>query len=93
MNFIKPDSVLLSETFSSCDAAVKKLILMTLKKAKQTGIKTGLYCQARSDYADFASFLVDNSIGSISFNPDTLFAGIENINRSETKFSHALEYY
>ena len=87
------DSALLSETFSPFDAAFQKLILMTLKSARDAGIKTGLCGQAPSDYPEFASFLVENGIDSISFNPDALFKGIENINQSEVKFSHTLAYY
>ena len=87
------DSGLLNDIFSPYDTAVQKLIVMTLQKAKKAGIKTGLCGQAPSDYPDFASFLVDNGIDSISFNPDALFSGIANINRSEAKFTRALEYF
>ncbi len=88
------DSGLLNDIFSPYDTAVQQLIVMTLQKAKKAGIKTGLCGQAPSDYPDFASFLVENGIDSISFNPDALFSGIENINRSEVKkFSHTLEYF
>jgi pyruvate,water dikinase len=52
---------------------------MTLKKAKKTGTHTGLCGQAPSDYPEYAQFLVQDGIGSISFNPDALIKGIENI--------------
>lgn len=87
------DSGLLSDIFSPYDTAVQQLIVMTLQKAKKAGVKTGLCGQAPSDYPDFASFLVENGIDSISFNPDALFSGIENINRAEVKFTHAMEYF
>ncbi|WP_420936079.1 hypothetical protein ACOJR9_06715 [Alteromonas sp. A081] len=43
----------------------------------------GLCGQAPSDYADYAAFLVDCGIDSISFNPDALIKGIANINQAE----------
>jgi pyruvate,water dikinase len=79
------DSELLSEIFSPFDPAVMELIRITLKKAKKTGTHTGLCGQAPSDYPEYASFLVENGIDSISFNPDALFKGIENMNKAEAK--------
>lgn len=77
------DSELLSEIFSPFDPAVMQLIEMTLQKAKKTGTHTGLCGQAPSDYPEFAQFLVKNGIDSISFNPDALVKGIENIANAE----------
>jgi pyruvate,water dikinase len=48
-------------------------------------VKIGLCGQAPSDYPEFAQFLVEQGIDSISFNPDALINGIENINKAETK--------
>ncbi len=73
------DSELLSEIFSPFDPAVMQLIEMTLTKAKKTKTHTGLCGQAPSDYPEYAQFLVKNNIDSISFNPDALIKGIENI--------------
>jgi pyruvate,water dikinase len=73
------DSELLSEVFSPFDPAVMQLIEMTLAKAKKTGTHVGLCGQAPSDYPEYAQFLVKNNIDSISFNPDALIKGIENI--------------
>ena len=81
------DSELLSEIFSPFDPAVMQLIRMSIKKAKQAGIKTGLCGQAPSDYPEYARFLVDCGIDSISFNPDALLSGINNINEAEKKAS------
>ncbi|HKR06983.1 MAG TPA: phosphoenolpyruvate synthase, partial [Bacteroidia bacterium] len=60
------DSELLSEIFSPFDPAVMQLIKMTLEKAKWSGTHTGLCGQAPSDYPEFANFLVENDIDSIS---------------------------
>ena len=77
------DSELLSEIFSPFDPAVMQLIEMTLTKAKKTKTHTGLCGQAPSDYPEYAKFLVENGIDSISFNPDSLIRGIENIAEAE----------
>ena len=81
------DSELLSEIFSPFDPAVMQLIRMSIKKAKSAGIKIGLCGQAPSDYPEFARFLVKCGIDSISFNPDALLSGINNINEAEKKVS------
>nr|MBP7478149.1 phosphoenolpyruvate synthase [Chitinophagales bacterium] len=77
------DSELLSEIFSPFDPAVMQLIEMTLTKSKKTKTHTGLCGQAPSDYPEYAKFLVKNGIDSISFNPDALLKGIENIAEAE----------
>jgi len=77
------DSKLLSEIFSPFDPAVMQLIRMTLSKAKKTNTHTGLCGQAPSDFPEYAGFLVENGIDSISFNPDALIRGMENISAAE----------
>lgn len=77
------DSELLSEIFSPFDPAVRELIAMTVRKAKEAGIKVGLCGQAPSDYPEYARFLVGLGIDSISFNPDVLLRGIENVCKAE----------
>jgi pyruvate,water dikinase len=44
---------------------------------------TELCGQAPSDYPEYTKFLVQNKIDSISFNPDALIKGIENIAEAE----------
>lgn len=83
------DSELLSEIFSPFDPAVMQLIRMTIEKAKAAGVKVGLCGQAPSDYPEYASFLVECGIDSISFNSDALLKGIENILKSEKKLRKA----
>ncbi len=77
------DSELLSKTFSPFDPAVMQLIAMTLSKAKKTKTHTGLCGQAPSDYPEYAEFLIENGIDSISFNPDAILKGMENIYQAE----------
>jgi pyruvate,water dikinase len=77
------DSALVSYLFNEENPAVKGLIKETIHAAKRNNIKVGLCGQAPSDIPAFAEFLVGEEIDSISFNPDALIKGIENIVLSE----------
>ncbi|SHM37449.1 phosphoenolpyruvate synthase [Flavobacterium xanthum] len=79
------DSALVSYLFNEENPAVKYLIKETIKVAKHYEIKVGLCGQAPSDIPEFAAFLVQEGIDSISFNPDALIKGIENILEAEHK--------
>ncbi|CAM4062183.1 phosphoenolpyruvate synthase [Flavobacterium sinopsychrotolerans] len=79
------DSALVSYLFSEENPAVKSLIKETIRVAKRYEIKVGLCGQAPSDIPEFATFLVNEGIDSISFNPDALIKGIENILEAEQK--------
>ena len=79
------DSALVSYLFSEENSAVKALIKETIRVAKRYEIKVGLCGQAPSDIPEFATFLVNEGIDSISFNPDALIKGIENILEAEQK--------
>jgi pyruvate,water dikinase len=84
---IDRDSSLIASLFNERNASAKWMIATMISKAKSLGIKVGLCGQAPSDYPEFASFLVENGISSISFNPDSILQGIENIRKSEQQFS------
>ena len=45
---------------------------MAIDAAKRAGKKIGICGQAPSDYPEFAEFLVNRGINSISLNPDTV---------------------
>ena len=77
------DSDLVRELFNEQNPAVKQMITSAISKAKNSGVRIGLCGQAPSDFAQFAQFLVQQGIDSISFNPDALLDGIENINEME----------
>ncbi len=81
---IDRDSVIVSDLFNEQDEAAKAMISTMITKAKHAGVKIGLCGQAPSDFPAFAHFLVAQGINSISFNPDALLKGIENINHAET---------
>jgi pyruvate,water dikinase len=80
---IDRDSAAVSHLFNEQDEAAKMMIGMMIDKALMSGTKIGLCGQAPSDYPEFAQFLVQKGINSISFNPDALINGIENINKAE----------
>lgn len=73
------DSAIVSDLFNENDEAVTMLIRELIEIAHHNNVKVGLCGQAPSDYPDFAKFLVECGIDSISFNPDALLTGIENI--------------
>jgi pyruvate, water dikinase len=79
---IDRDSSIVADLFDEQNKAVKDMIASVIKKAKESHIKIGLCGQVPSDFPEFAGFLVEQGIDSISFNPDALLKGIENINRS-----------
>lgn len=80
---IDRDSSIISSIFDENNPAVKQMITQVVEKAKANGVKIGLCGQAPSDYPEFAQFLIGLGIDSISFNPDALIKGIENMNKAE----------
>ena len=66
------DSEIVAHVFDERNAAVKEMIAQVIRAAKATGRKIGICGQAPSDYPDFAQFLVEQGIDSISLNPDTV---------------------
>jgi pyruvate, water dikinase len=78
------DSEIVSHLFNEKNEAVTTLIAQAITAAKTAGIKIGLCGQAPSDFPEFSQFLVEQGIDSISFTPDALIKGIENIAKAET---------
>jgi pyruvate, water dikinase len=77
------DSAEVSHLFDEQDEASKKMIEMALRGARKAKRKIGLCGQAPSDFSEFARFLVKHRINSISFNPDAVALGIQNILKAE----------
>jgi pyruvate,water dikinase len=73
------DSGIVTEIFDETTGAPREMIGTVIDKARKAGRKIGLCGQAASDHPEFARFLVERGIDSISFNPDAIFKGIENI--------------
>lgn len=66
------DSEIVAHLFDERDQAVTTMIAQVIQVAKARGRKIGICGQAPSDYPEFARFLVDQGIDSISLNPDSL---------------------
>jgi pyruvate,water dikinase len=66
------DSSELSHLFDERDLAVKRTIQRLIKTAHAKGRKVGICGQAPSDYPDFAEFLVEAGIDTMSLNPDSV---------------------
>src|SRR3989339_1893794 len=79
------DSELVSHVYDEKNMAVKNLIAEVIKKAKKNKRKIGICGQAPSDFPDFAQFLVEQGIDSISLNPDTVIKTMIAINETEKK--------
>ncbi len=66
------DSDLVAHIYDERNEAVKTLIKMVIATAKRRGRKIGICGQAPSDFPDFATFLVEQGIDSISLVSDTV---------------------
>lgn len=66
------DSELVSHLYNERNPAVKQMISQVIKKVKGKGRKIGICGQAPSDFPEFAEFLVECGIDSMSLNPDSL---------------------
>ena len=76
---IDRDSAVISELFDENNPAVKFMIEKMIREAISNNAKIGLCGQAPSDDPTFAGFLIRAGIQSISFNPDALLKGVENM--------------
>ena len=66
------DSGLVAHAFDERDPAVKQLLSMAIQAANKLDKYVGICGQGPSDHADFAEWLMDEGIQTISLNPDTV---------------------
>jgi pyruvate,water dikinase len=66
------DSELVAHIYDERNEAVKRLVKYVIDVAHRKGRKIGICGQAPSDFPEFAEFLVECGIDSISLNPDTV---------------------
>jgi pyruvate,water dikinase len=66
------DSEIVAPLFDERNEAVKAMVASVIQTAKARGRKIGICGQAPSDYPEFARFLVEQGIDSLSLNPDAV---------------------
>ena len=82
---IDRDSSAVAPFFDERHPAVRMMISFALREARQYGMKTSLCGQAPSDYPEFARFLVDEGIDSISLSPDALLSVAQIVSEHEKR--------
>lgn len=82
---IDRDSSELRYMFDARDEAVQRMVAQVIRVAHEKGCKVGICGQAPSDHPDFAAFLVDCGIDTISLNPDSVVQGSKHIAAAEEK--------
>jgi pyruvate,water dikinase len=81
------DSEIVAHVFDERNDAVKALIRSVIAVARAKGRKIGICGQAPSDYPEFAQFLVEAGIDSISLNPDSVWHTTASIVEMERKLA------
>lgn len=77
------DSALVAHVYNERNEAVKRVISKLISVAKKANVKVGICGQAPSDFPDFAQFLVEEGIDSISVTPDAFLKTMAAIHRIE----------
>ncbi|WP_158728352.1 MULTISPECIES: phosphoenolpyruvate synthase [unclassified Flavobacterium] len=81
------DSSLVAHLYDERNPAVKKMLEMLIQTAKKTGVKVGICGQGPSDFPDFAQFLVELGIDSISVTPDSVIKTVNAIAAVEQRIA------
>jgi pyruvate,water dikinase len=79
------DSEILAQLFDEQDESVKWLIRHVIEEAHKAGAKVGLCGEAPSNHPEFAQFLVDCGIDSISVNPASFIAVKQHVATAESR--------
>ncbi|MCX7592343.1 MAG: phosphoenolpyruvate synthase [Fischerella sp.] len=79
------DSALVARLFDERSQGVKRMVKMAIAAAKKHNRKIGICGQAPSDYPEFAQFLVEQGIDSISLNPDSVLKTMLEIAKVENR--------
>jgi pyruvate,water dikinase len=82
------DSEIVAHVFDERNDAVKRMISSVIATAKAKKRKIGICGQAPSDYPEFARFLVELGIDSISLNPDAVLETTVTILKAEAALKH-----
>ncbi len=79
------DSEMVAHLFDERNGAVERMVAQAIEAARRAGKKIGICGQAPSDYPEFARFLVERGINSISLNPDTVIQTTQLIREVEAE--------
>lgn len=82
------DSSLVAHLYDERNPAVKRSISNLIKVAKANGTKVGICGQGPSDYPDFAQFLVEEGIDTISVTPDSVLKTLKAISKIEQEIAN-----
>jgi pyruvate,water dikinase len=77
------DSSMVAPLFNERNAGVKEACARIIRLGHEAGIKVGICGQAPSDYLDFALFLVEQHIDSISLTPDAVLRTLQKVSELE----------
>ncbi len=81
------DNHTVAHVYDENNEAVKLLIREVVRVAKAKGVKIGICGQAPSDYPEFARFLVETGIDSMSLAPDTIVKTTIDIKKTEERLN------
>ena len=84
------DSALVAHLYDERNISVKRMLKMLIRQAKASGVKVGICGQGPSDHPDFAQFLVEEGIDSISVTPDSVIKTIRAIHSIENKMEDVM---
>jgi pyruvate,water dikinase len=79
------DSALVAHLYDERNEAVKRMLKILIRQAKRVGVKVGICGQGPSDHPDFAQFLVEAGIDSISVTPDSVIKTMKAIHSIEAE--------
>jgi pyruvate, water dikinase len=77
------DAERLAHLFDETQASVKEMIRMLIERAHEADRPVGLCGEAPSNHPEFAAFLVEQGIDSISLAPDSVLEVIETVAEAE----------
>lgn len=78
------DSRIVAGLYDERNTAVKRMISMLIRTAKKHGVKVGICGQGPSDFPDFAEFLMQEGIDSISVTPDSVLKTLRVLNKARS---------
>jgi pyruvate,water dikinase len=81
------DSALVANLFDERNPGVQQMVQMVIEQAHRHDRKIGICGQAPSDYPEFAQFLVEQGIDSISLNPDSVLKTLLLVAKAEAGLS------